>query len=488
MCLLRPSEAARGPRRQSGRERRHHRQYQRQGMFILFVILTVFLLITLNGLFVAAEIGTVGARRARIAQEAAAGSRPAHILLPILESPDRLDDYIAACQLGITLSSLILGYYGKAVITPLVEPLLSGSGLVAQAAAVSIAATGVLIVLTVIQVALSELAPKTVAIQFPEPTALLLITPVSWSIIFLRPLIWFFNGSGRLFLRLIGLRAVSEGFHIHAPEEILMMVQESGAVGVLKEDEAELLENTLQLRRRSVRNVIVPRTQLLAAPVDLPAAELLRLLAESSHSRLPLYEGNIDNIVGVVHLKDLLCLNVEPGTTEREGPTDPSGAGGGVRDLMRVPPYVPETAPVGDVFRQLQRDRYHLAVVIDEYGGTAGIVTFEDLIEEIFGDIADEFDAESQEMALTNDGRLRLAGDVDLESLSAVLGSPIVFEDVDTVGGAILAELGAIPKQGQVVRLHGFDFQVEEVNGYAVSRVSVALPPGAAANLPHSLE
>ena len=453
-------------------------------MLILFVILTVFLLITLNGLFVAAEIGTVGARRARIAQEAAAGSRPAQILLPILESPDRLDDYIAACQLGITLSSLILGYYGKAVITPLVEPLLSGSGLVAQAAAVSIAATGVLIVLTVIQVALSELAPKTVAIQFPEPTALLLITPVSWSIIFLRPLIWFFNGSGRLFLRLVGLRAVSEGFHIHAPEEILMMVQESGAVGVLKEDEAELLENTLQLRRRSVRNVIVPRTQLLAAPVDLPAAELLRLLAESSHSRLPLYEGNIDNIVGVVHLKDLLCLNVDGGSVVSTGQSDECGAG--VRDVMRVPPFVPDSAPVGTVFRQLQRDHFHLAVVIDEYGGTAGIVTFEDLIEEIFGDIADEFDADSQEMALTKDGRLHLAGDVGLESLSAVLGSPLVSEDVDTLGGAILAELGAIPEQGQVVRLQGFDFQVEEVSGYAVSQVSVALPPGAAANLPHS--
>lgn len=456
-------------------------------MFILFVILTVILLITINGLFVAAEIGTVGARRARIAQEAASGSRPAQILLPILESPDRLDDYIAACQLGITLSSLILGYYGKAVITPLVEPLLSSSGLVAQAAAVSIAATGVLIVLTVIQVALSELAPKTVAIQFPEPTALLLITPVSWSIIFLRPLIWFFNGSGRLFLRLIGLRAVSESFHIHAPEEILMMVQESGAGGILKEDEAELLENTLQLPQRSVRHVIVPRTQLLAAQVDLPAAELLRLLAESSHSRLPLYEGTIDNIIGVVHLKDLLCLSLEGRSPEPNDSTDAPSAQYGVRQLMRVPPYVPETASVGDVFRQLQRDHYHMAVVIDEYGGTAGIVTFEDLIEEIFGDIADEFDSDSQEMALTNDGRLHLAGDVDLDSLAAILGSPLDFEDVETVGGAILAELGAIPEQGQVVRLNGLEFQVERVNGYAVSQVSVDLPPGAAANLPNSL-
>lgn len=455
-------------------------------MVIVFVVITVFVLITLNGLFVAAEIGTVGARRARIAQVAADGNRPAQILLPILESPNQLDNYIAACQLGITLSSLMLGYYGKAVITPLVEPVLNSSGFVSQAAAVSIAATGVLVVLTVIQVALSELAPKTVGIQFPEPTALLLITPVSWAMVLLRPLIWFFNGSGRLFLRLIGLKAVSDGFHIHAPEEILMMVQESGAGGILKEGETELLENTLQLRQRSVRHVIVPRTQLLAAPVEMPGADLLRLLAESSHSRLPLYEGTVDNIVGVVHLKDLLCVVAAPGSNSADGAETTCAEGRDVRDVMRVPPYVPESAPVANVFRQLQAEHYHMAVVIDEYGGTAGIVTFEDLIEEIFGDIADEFDTDSQEMALANDGRLDLAGEVDLESLSEVLGSDLEIEDVDTLGGAILAELGAIPEPGQVVRLQEFEFRVEEVSGYAVSRVSVALPPGAAAKLPQS--
>ncbi len=457
-------------------------------MVVVLVIFTVILLITLNGLFVAAEIGTVGARRARVAQDAAAGSRPAQMLLPVLESPEQLDNYIAACQLGITLSSLILGYYGKAVITPMVVPLLSDSGLVAQAAAVSIAATGVLVVLTVIQVALSELAPKTVGIQFPEPTALLLVSPVSWAMVLLKPLIWFFNGSGRLVLRLIGLRAVSEGIHIHAPEEILMMVQESGAGGVLKEGETELLENTLQLRQRSLRHLIVPRTQLLAASVDLPVADLLSLLAESSHSRLPLYDDTVDNIIGVVHLKDLLCLTIDPGPTATGGEQDICGEDRGVRDVMRVPPYVPESASVEMVFRRLQSEHYHLAVVIDEYGGTAGIVTFEDLIEEIFGDIADEFDADSHEVALGNDGRLTLAGDVELEELSAILGSPLEYEDVDTLGGAILAELGAIPEQGQIVRLQDHDFRVEKVSGYAISQVSVALPPGAEANLPQTME
>ena len=446
-------------------------------MVVVGIVLVVLLLITINGLFVSAEIGIVGARRARIGQQAEEGNRFAQMLLPILESPTLLDNYIAACQLGITLSSLVLGFYGKAAITPLVEPLLSGSGLVAQAAATSIATTCVLVVLAVIQVALSELAPKTVGIQFPERTALLLILPVSWAMILLRPLIWFFNGSGRLFLRLIGLRAVSEGMHIHAPEEILMMVQESGAGGLLEEGETELLENTLQLPRRSVHNIIVPRTQLLAAPVEMPAAELLSLLAGSNHSRLPLYQGSLDNIVGVVHLRDLLCLHLTPSQADSD-----------VRNMMRVPPYVPETASVGAVFRQLQRDHYHLAVVIDEYGGTAGIVTFEDLIEEIFGDIADEFDADSNEMVMGEDGRLLLEGDVQLQRLAAILGQQLESEDVDTLGGAILAALGAFPEQGQEVRLQGIDFRVEKVSGYAVSQVSVELPPGAAVNLPPNVE
>lgn len=456
-------------------------------MAVLLIILVVILLITLNGLFVAAEIGTVGARRVRVAQEAAAGNRMAQMLLPILESPNQLDNYIAACQLGITLSSLVLGYYGQAVITPLVAPLLRAAiGTQAGGAPIEtgIAATGVLVVLTAVQVSLSELAPKTVGIQFPERTALLLILPVRWAMVLLRPLIWFFNGSGRLFLRLIGKGSFSDEMRIHTPEEILMLVQESGKEGLLDEAEKVLLENTLLLRRHSVRHVMVPRTQLLAAPLEMPSASLLRLLAESSHSRLPLYEGSLDNIVGIVHLKDLLCLHATPRASTNPPPNETLPGHRSqqfdIRTVMRVPPYVPENAPVEQVFRQLQHDHYHMAVVIDEYGGTAGIVTFEDLIEEIFGKISDEFDTDSQEVALGQDGRLLLEGDMNLERLSILLGISLAYEDVDTLGGAILAVLGAIPAQGQEVQLQELVFRVEKVSGYAVSQVSLALPPDVA--------
>ncbi|HRJ41639.1 MAG: hemolysin family protein [Caldilineaceae bacterium] len=430
-------------------------------MEVLIVIAVVVILITLNGIFVAAEIGTIGARRARISQAASEGDRMAQLLLPVLEDPRLLDNYIAACQLGITLSSLILGFYGQAAITPLIEPWLGSLGFVSQAAAVSIAATGVLITLTVIQVALSELAPKSVGIQYPEQTALFMILPVRWAMVAMRPLIWFFNGSGRLFLRLLGMPSVSEGVHIHAPEEILMLVQESGRGGLLDGAEKRLLENTLQLRQRPVRRVMVPRTQLLAASVDAPCAELLSTLAASTYSRMPLYSGSVDNIVGIVHLKDLLCLHLR------------CEEGADVREIMRVPPYVPDSVPVEDVFGMLQKGHFHMAVVIDEYGGTAGIVAFEDLIEEIFGEIQDEFDREDDEVRISTDERILLDGDTSLERLGQILGLEFPSDDVDTIGGMIVARLGKMPALGDEVEIHRTIFRVEEVNGYAISQISL---------------
>lgn len=434
-------------------------------MDVLIVIAVVVVLITLNGIFVAAEIGTIGARRARISQAASDGDRMAQMLLPVLEDPHLLDNYIAACQLGITLSSLILGFYGQAAITPLVEPWLGSLGFLSQAAAISISATGVLVTLTVVQVALSELAPKSVGIQYPEQTALFMILPVRWAMAVMRPLIWFFNGSGRLFLRLLGMPAVSEGVHVHAPEEILMLVQESSRGGLLEVSEKRLLENTLQLRQRPVRRVMVPRTQLLAAPVDATCNELFSILADSTYSRMPLYKGSIDNIVGIVHLKDLLCLRIH-------------GHGGkDVKKVMRVPPYVPDSVPVEDVFGLLQKGHFHMAVVIDEYGGTAGVVAFEDLIEEIFGEIQDEFDREDNEVRIAADERIFLDGDTFLDRLEQFLGREFPSDDVDTIGGMIVAELGAIPTPGDEVELSGITFRVEDVNGYAVSQVSLRVSP-----------
>ncbi len=443
-------------------------------MLWLSIALVVFFLILIDALYVAAEIGAVGARRSRLAQMAEEGNRMAQVVLSIVQDPNRLDTYIAACQLGITLSSLALGFYGQAVVAPALEPYLLNWGWASEAVVSSVTATGVLIFLTLLQVLLGELSPKTIGLQYPERTAILTVVPVRWSMALFRPLIWFFNGSGRLLLRLLGFSAVAESVHVHAPEEILMLVRESGVGGVLEPAERALLENTLQLRERPVRQAMVPRTQILAAPVDTPVTELFALLANSPYSRMPLYEGNIDNIVGVVHLKDLMCAVAQD---------QPVSA----RELMRVPPYIPETVPVEEVFTLLQRERYHLAVVIDEFGGTAGIVTFEDLLEEIFGDIYDEFDVDRDPIRVVPERGLLVEGDVPIVDLNDLLDAELPEDEADTVGGLIQNRLGRVPREGDVVEVAGYTLQVEKMDGMAVAQVLIPLSAEALARVREKL-
>ncbi len=443
-------------------------------MIWLSIAFVVLFLILIDALYVAAEIGAVGSRRSRLARMAGEGNRLAQVVLDIVQDPRRLDTYIAACQLGITLSSLALGFYGQAVVAPALAPYLLSWGWASELVVSSLTATGVLIFLTTLQVLLGELSPKTIGLQYPERTALLTVVPVRWSLVLFRPLIWLFNGSGRLLLRLLGFSAVAESAHVHTPEEILMLVRESGAGGVLDPAERELLENTLQLRSRPVRQAMVPRTQILAAPVDTPVPDLFTQLACSPYSRMPLYQGTIDNIVGVVHLKDLMCA------VARERPVT-------AQELMRTPPYIPDTVPVEEVFTLLQREHYHMAVVIDEFGGTAGIVTFEDILEEIFGDIYDEFDVDRHPIQIVPDRGLRVDGDVTLADLNALLGELLPEEEADTVGGLIQSRLGRVPRKGDTVVVAGYTFQVEEMDGRAVEQVLISLPPDRLAQVQKAL-
>ena len=275
-------------------------------MLATFAVIIILLLF--NALYVAAEFATLSSRRSRLSQLSDEGNRFARMVLPIVEDPAKLDNYIAACQIGITISSLVLGFYAQAALSPVISPWLEELGGMAPAAAASLSATIVLLVLTGFQVIFGELVPKNIGVQYPERLALSTAVPLRWSMILFSPLSWLFNGSGRMVLRLFGVEATSEHVHVHSPEEIAILVEESGAGGVLDTQERRLIENTLWMRRTTVRQLMVPRTSVLAAPVERPCDELFDLLATSPFSRLPLYEKSIDNILGVVHLKDLLCL------------------------------------------------------------------------------------------------------------------------------------------------------------------------------------
>lgn len=428
----------------------------------LIIAAIITILILFNALYVGAEFATVSSRKSRLAKMADEGNRFALMLTPIVDDPVRLDTYVAACQIGITISSLVLGFYGQRALTPIIAPLLSGLGAYSQTAAQSISATVALLFLTTLQVILGELVPKSIGIQYPERLAVLTALPMRWSIAVFRPLIWLFNGSGRLILDALDFDPATET-HVHAPQEIIMLVEESRTGGLLDEQEQRLLNNTLRLRELVVRQVMIPRTQMLAAPADAGCEELLTMLADSRHSRLPLYEESVDDIVGIVHLKDLLCLHREPGTGE-------------VRDAMRDIPFVPETLPVGETLALLQREHYHVAIVLDEFGGTAGMVTLEDLIEEIFGELQDEFDTEQPHVQALSSTRVLVRGDTLLADLNDRLDLSLYHEDVDTIGGLVLSETGHVPRVGDELDMDKLTVRVEKMARNRVAAVSFSLP------------
>jgi CBS domain containing-hemolysin-like protein len=434
-------------------------------------------MISVNGLYVAAEFATVSARRTRISQMAAQGNRMAQRLLPILESSKSLDDYVAACQVGITLSSLVVGAYGQNVIASLLispvssliqfaDPLLTSMNIEAgstltETAAASISATIVLVTLTILQVIMGELFPKSVAIQYPERVALGVVVPMKWSLTILRPFIWLFNGSSTLILRLMGRSFKEDGAQFHSPAEIELLVTESHEGGLLDDSERQMLRNAFRFRELTARQVMLHRTKLVAAPVGSSIPELLDLAIESGYSRIPMYAESIDEITCFVHVKDLFRLHLE-GDDE-------------IEPILREIVYVPETLPVVDVWERLSSRRKYLAIVFDEYGGTAGLITFEDLIEEIFGELQDEFDDETALVAQDKEGRVYLRGDLLVSDVNEYLNLSLP-DTADTLSGLIFSKLGRAPAVGDQLSFEDTVIRVEEMADLGVSEISLVLP------------
>lgn len=427
----------------------------------VLIFLTLTILILINALYVAAEFATVSSRRSRLVQLASGGNLLASLLLPVVQDRSRMDTYIATCQIGITASSLLLGFFGQGQLTPLLEPrLMSVSGL-SEAVALSISATIVLILLTSFQVIFGELVPKSIGIQYPEQLALLTALPIRWSMTLFKPLIWVLNGSGVLILRLFGKEIEPDKLHIHAPNEILMLFEESGAGGLLDREERRLLVNTLHLRQLAARHVMIPRNRMLSASIDEQIDNLLVLLADSPFSRLPIFEDSIDNVIGFIHLKDLLCLHMDSDQPD-------------LRKVIRPALFIPENMSVDALFALMQKNRYHIAIVLDEFGGTAGFVTLEDLIEEIFGEIQDEFDTDTiPTVKLISDNRVQIRSDVLITDLNDILDIDLPTEDVDTVGGLVINSLGHIPRVGEQIELENIAFKVDRMDGNSITTLSL---------------
>ncbi len=423
---------------------------------VLAAVLVVAALILVNAVYVAAEFAAVSARRSRIKQLAEEGHPLASWLGPILEKPESLDRYIAACQIGITVSGLVLGAYAQATIARALTPWVTAAGL-QESTAQSVSIGTVLLLLTVAQVIFAELVPRSLALQYPTQAALYAVVPMAPSLWVYRPLITWLNGTSLILRRLIGAPPKTHR-HIHSPEEIELLIAESRDGGLLEPDEHRRLRRALRLNMRQAKQLMVPRPEISAIDIATPLDNVIRLVAQSPYSRLPVYRESIDNIVGMLHTKDLVRWLVSGVASDT------------LESVLRPITSVHESVTVDRVLRHLRERRTHQALVVDEFGGTSGLITLEDVLSELLGDVGDEFKAGEPVAETLPDGRVRLPGQMPVEDAAAFLGTEWET-DAATVNGFVTQALGHLPTPGERVVIGEFEFEVEDVRRRALVSV-----------------
>ena len=426
-------------------------------------LIAVLFLLLVNALHVAGEFAIVSARRSRIRRRAEAGSGLAQRLLPLLDDPEQVDRFISACQLGITVSSLALGALAQQTLAQALVPLLEGLGGMQEVAAQSVAVALVLLALTVVQVVLGELVPKSVALQYPNRTALFTLLPVQWTLRLFGPFIALLNGTSRGLAGLLRLPA-SAVRHVHAPEEIEMLIGESHEAGVLAPAEHERLQQALRLSHVTARHVMVPRPKMVGLDLETPPATALRLVIDSPYNRLPVYHETIDQVVGVVRTKDLVRHAARHGGIATLEP------------LVRPVFFVHEGTTADRLIALMREKASHVAIVMDDFGGVSGLVTIESVLAEVFGEVGDEFRAETTGIVRLPDGTFRLPGGMRLSDARAELGT-VWDGTAATVGGFVVERLGRLPHAGESVDVDGARVTVEQADDRMVTSVLVSLQP-----------
>ncbi|CAN5722269.1 hemolysin family protein [soil metagenome] len=433
---------------------------------------TVAALILVNALYVAAEFAAVGARASRVEQFAAEGSRLAVKLLPIVRDTVRLDRYIAACQIGITLSSLGLGAFGQATLGIALGASLVERMDMAPISAYATSATVVLVLLTSLQVVLGELIPKTVALQYPVRTAIYTFVPMQWSLLLFSPFIRFLNGSGNVVLRIMGLHGGGHHRHLHSSTELEMLVRESGDEGLLGSGQSLRLREALRLRRRSARQLMVPRRQIASIDLDDALDVQLAAVQDSPYTRLVVHRGGLDNVRGFLHVKDLAAAVAGGSPLASLAP------------LLRPLLALPGGLTVDRVLGQLRERRARLALVVSEFGDVEGLISLEDVVRELLGGLSDEFKDGSDIAAQPlDDGRWRLPGRMPLDEAAEWAGAPALAaawrnSEAETLAGWLMERFDAVPVPGQRLRHAQLSFEVEAMDGSAIVSVLATRPAG----------
>ncbi|MGI1658677.1 MAG: hemolysin family protein [Desulfitobacterium sp.] len=419
-------------------------------------------LVALNAFFVAAEFSLVKVRKTRLAELSETGSKKASAAL---EVTSQLDAYLSASQLGITLASLGLGWLGEPAIATLLAPLFANlvewDGVLTHTVSVVIA----FLLITFLHIVLGELVPKSIAIQRAEDTALWTAGPLKTFYKFFYPVIRSLNGLANMILRRWGISPANESDLAHTEEELRMLVDASQRHGILDTMEGKLLDNVFEFSDRVVSEVMVPRQDMVCLYIQDSLEEVLETVKTSGHTRYPLCDDDKDNVIGLVHMLDLLCLPDEPATKN-------------IADLKRDILIVPEGMPISHLVQKMRAQRTHLAVVVDEFGGTAGMVTIEDLLEELVGEIYDEFESKDQaEIIKGPEGEYLINGRVLLDDLADLLGIEFEDESVSTLGGFVFNRLGRKPVKGDEIDFQNYSFSVIEVVGFRITLVKVSSKP-----------
>jgi CBS domain containing-hemolysin-like protein len=422
----------------------------------------ILLLVLLTALYVAAEFAAVGARRSRVRRLADDGHPLAVRALPFIEDPRELDRYIAASQVGITLSSLIAGAYAQAVLAPPAAPLLARAMGLEPESALQIAAIVILAILTVLSVILGELVPKAVALAHPTQTLIYTVIPMQWSLHAYAWLIAVLNGSGNLVLRAFGLASTGHR-HVHSPEEIALLIAESRDGGLLEPQEQVRLHRALRLGLRNAKQLMVRRDRLAAVDLQTPWRDVLRIVATSPYSRLPVFRGTLDDIAGILHTKDVVTHFLE----RREG--------GSLSSLIRPVQRVPDTMSADRLLAFLRERRSHQALVVDEANRVVGLITLEDVLGELLGSVPDEFKTPRLLPLRLSDGRVRLPGELPLERARVWVGGAWPTEGM-TVDQFILREAGRVPEPSERLVVCGLAVEIESADEQHITSAIVAPP------------
>ncbi len=426
-----------------------------------FQLFITFFLVFLNGFFVAAEFAIVKVRASQIEIKAKSGSRVAKVAKHITH---HLDGYLAATQLGITLASLGLGWVGEEVMTKVVYNFFDLLNIdVAQSAASTIAVIIAFSIITILHIVFGELAPKSLAIQRPVNVTMGISLPLQFFYIIFRPIIWTLNKLANMVLKLFGIKTMDGHEAHHSSEELQYLLDQGKESGALDTTEHELIKNVFDFNERVVKNVMVPRTKISGIELNTSQAEVLDILIKEGYSRVPVYDETIDKIVGIVHAKDILPLLVANKELI-------------VRDIIRKPYFIPETKKINDLLNELQAKRIQIAIVLDEFGGTAGMVTLEDIVEEIVGEIQDEYDEEKPIVEKVSEHEFVVNAAASIYDVNGFLPHDLPEDgDYDTVSGLVSDLFGKIPEVGDNKDFYGYVFTILKKTEQNIESVKLEL-------------